>query len=200
MAAGAAAASLAALVVGIPALRISGPFLAVTTLAFAVTSAQYFLSPLYFPWLKPTDTLPQISVFGRVPLDSDRQMYFLCLFALIVVLTAVRSLRASHSGRAMVAGQENRLAAQSFAIDTTRSHLVAFAVSGAIAGLAGGLFVIQQQGYSAGEFSALHGLQFFTMVVIGGLGSPPGAVPGAAYVSRRPYLPPPGRCLLPPGA
>lgn len=200
LAIGAAAASAAAFVVGIPALRISGPFLAVTTLAFAVASAQYFLSPLYFPWLKPTDAFPQLSVFGRIPLDSDRQMYFLCLFALVVVLTAVRGLRASQAGRAMIAGQENRLAAQGFAIDTTRTHLVAFAVSGAIAGLAGGLFVIQQQGYSVGEFSAVQGLQFFTMVVIGGLASLPGAVLGAVYVYGVQYLLPPGWSVLATGA
>jgi len=200
LAIGAAVASVAAFVVGIPALRISGPFLAVTTLAFAVTAAQYFLNPLYFPWLKATDQLPPLSVFGRVALNSDRQMYFLCLFTLVVVLTAVRGLRASHAGRAMIAGQENRLAAQSFAIDTTRSHLAAFAVSGAIAGLAGGLFVIQQQGYAAGEFSALQGLQFFTMVVIGGLGSLSGAVLGAVYVYGVQYLLPPGWSLLATGA
>jgi branched-chain amino acid transport system permease protein len=200
MAAGAAAAGVAAFVVGIPALRISGPFLAVTTLAFAVTGAQYFLSPLYFPWLKPTEQLPSLSVFGRVALNSDRQMYFLCLLVLIAVLTAVRGLRASHAGRAMVASHENRLAAQAFAIDTTRTHLVAFTVSGAIAGLAGGLFVVQQQGYSAGDFSALQGLQFFTMVVIGGLGSLPGAVLGAVYVYGAQYLLPPGWSLLATGA
>ncbi|HXA27956.1 MAG TPA: ABC transporter permease [Candidatus Angelobacter sp.] len=197
---GAAAASAAAFVVGIPALRISGPFLAVTTLAFAVAGAQYFLSPLYFPWLKPTDTLPKLSVFGRVALSSDRQLYFLCLVALVVVLTAVRGLRASHAGRAMVASQDNRRATQAFAIDTTRSHLVAFAVSGAIAGLAGGLLVIQQQGYSAGNFTALQGLQFFTMVVIGGLGSLPGTVLGAVYVYGAQYLLPPGWSLLATGA
>lgn len=197
---GVTAAAVAAVIVGIPALRISGPFLAVTTLAFAVASAQYFLNPLYFPWLRPTDQLPQLSIFGRVPLDSDRQLYFLCLFALIVVLTAVRGLRASHAGRAMIASQENRLAAQSFGIDTTRAHLVAFAVSGAIAGLAGGLFVIQQQGYAATNFSALQGLQFFTMVVIGGLGSLSGVVLGAVYVYGVQYLLPPGWSLLATGA
>lgn len=200
MAAGAAAASVAAFVLGIPALRIRGPFLAVTTLAFAVTAAQFFLNPLYLPWLKPTDQLPMLNLFGRVALDSDRSVYFLCLMALIVVLTAVRGLRSSHAGRAMIAARDNPAAAQSVAIDTTRSHLVAFAVSGAIAGLAGGLFAVQQQGFAAGEFTALQGLQFFTMVVIGGLGSLSGAVLGAVYVYGVQYLLPPGWSLLATGA
>ena len=200
MAAGAAAAAIAAFAVGIPALRIRGPFLAVTTLAFAVTAAQYLLNPLYFPWLKPTDQLPTLNVFGRIALDSDRSVYFLCLVALVVVLTAVRGLRSSHAGRAMIAARDNHQAAQSVAVDTTRSHLVAFAVSGAIAGLAGGLFVIQQQGFAFGEFTALQGLQFFTMVVIGGLGSLSGAVLGAVYVYGVQYLLPPGWSLLATGA
>jgi len=198
--AGIAAAALAAFVIGIPALRIRGPFLAVTTLAFAVAAAQYFLNPLYFPWPHAFDYLPRLVLFGRVALDSDQRLYFLSLFALIVTLTAVRGLRSSHAGRAMIAGQENASAARAFGIDTTRTHLVAFAVSGAIAGLAGGLFVIQQGSYAFGSFAALQGLQFFTMVVIGGLGSLPGAVIGAVYVYGVQYLLPPGWSLLATGS
>jgi branched-chain amino acid transport system permease protein len=192
LAIGALVAGVIAVIIGIPALRISGPFLAVVTLAFAVTSANYFLIPRYFPWFDPTDAINRPALFGKISIFSDRQMYFVCLVALVVVLAAVRGLRNSHAGRAMIAGKENRLAAQSFAIDTTRVNLVAFAVSGTIAGLAGGLFVIHQQAYNFGSFNAEEGLQFFTMVVIGGLGSIPGAVLGAVYVYGAKYLLPPG--------
>src|SRR5207244_6071225 len=80
------------------------------------------------------------------------------------------------------------------------TSLVAFAISGIIAGLAGGLFVIQQQGFQFGAFNAEQGLQFFTMVVIGGLGSLPGAVLGAVYVYGVQYLLPPGWSVLATGA
>jgi len=192
LAAGAVVAGLCAVVLGIPALRVSGPFLAVVTLAFAVTSADYFLVPKYFPWFAPTKEIGRPNLFGRVSIATDRQMYFVCLVGLAMVLTAVRALRNSHAGRAMIAGRENRLAAQSLAIDTARLNLVAFAVSGALAGLAGGLFVIHQQAYHFGAFNAGSGLQFFTMVVIGGLGSIAGAVLGAIYVYGVQYLLPPG--------
>jgi branched-chain amino acid transport system permease protein len=192
LAIGALVAGAIAVIIGIPALRISGPFLAVVTLAFAVTSANYFLVPRYFPWFDPTDSINRPALFGKIAIFSDRQMYFVCLVALALALAAVRGLRNSHAGRAMVAAKENRLAAQSFAIDTTRVNLVAFATSGAIAGLAGGLFVIHQQAYNFGAFNAEEGLQFFTMVVIGGLGSIPGAVLGAIYVYGAKYLLPPG--------
>lgn len=200
LAAGMVVAGLAALVVGIPALRISGPFLAVTTLAFAVTSANYFLVPSYVHWFAPTAPLPTLSLFGRITLATDRQMYYFCLVALAIVVTAVRTLRNTHAGRALIAGKENRLAAQAFALDTTRANLIAFMTSGMIAGLAGGLFVIQQQAFNAGAFNAEQGLQFFTMVVIGGLGSLTGAILGAIYVYGVQYLLPPGWSVFATGA
>jgi len=200
LAAGALVAAAFAVIIGIPALRIRGPFLAVVTIAFAVTSADYFLVPKYFPWFDPSGTVPRLSLFGRISIDSDRQMYYLCLVALALVLTAVRGLRNSHAGRAMIAGKENRLAAQAFAVDTTRTNLVAFALSGAIAGFAGGLFVIHQQAYNFGSFNAEQGLVFFTMLVIGGLGSLPGAVLGAVYVYGVQYLLPAGWSVFATGA
>jgi branched-chain amino acid transport system permease protein len=200
LAAGMLVAGAAAFIIGLPALRISGPFLAVTTLAFAVTSASYFLVPQHFPWFAPTEPLPSLSLFGRIRLATDKQMYYFCLVALAVVITSVRTLRNTHAGRALIAGKENRLAAQAFAIDTTRTNLAAFTTSGMIAGLAGGLFVIQQQGFHAGAFSAEQGLQFFTMVVIGGLGSLLGAVLGAVYVYGVQYLLPPGWSVFATGA
>jgi branched-chain amino acid transport system permease protein len=197
---GAAVAGACAVIIGIPALRISGPFLAVVTLAFAVTSANFFLVPKYFPWFAPSGLLPQFTLFGRVVLASDRSLYYLCLVALAAVLTAVRGLRSAHAGRAMVAAKENRLAAQSMAIDTTRLSLVSFGISGAVAGLAGALFVIHQRAYNFHSFSAESGLQFFTMVVIGGLGSVPGAVLGAVYVYGVQYLLPAGWSVFATGA
>jgi branched-chain amino acid transport system permease protein len=193
-------AGAAAFIIGLPALRISGPFLAVTTLAFAVTAANYLLIPRHFPWFDVTDSLTPPAVFGRIEIASDRQMYYFCLVWLAIVATAVRTLRQTHAGRALIAGKENRLAAQSFAIDTTRTNLVAFTVSGVIAGLAGGLFVIQQQGFTAGAFNAEQGLQFFTMVVIGGLGSLLGGVLGAFYVYGVQYFLPPGWSIFATGA
>ncbi|HUC37336.1 MAG TPA: ABC transporter permease [Acidimicrobiales bacterium] len=200
LACGALVAGVVAVVIGIPALRISGPFLAVVTLAFALTSANYFLIPRFFPWFDPQKSIPPHTLFGRIHIASDREMYFFCLFFLIAILVALSTLRKTHAGRAMIAAKENRLATQSFGMSTVRLNLVAFAVSGAIAGLAGGLFVVQQQAYSFGAFPAESGLVFFTMVVIGGLGSIPGAVLGAVYVYGAQYLLAPGFQELATGA
>jgi branched-chain amino acid transport system permease protein len=181
-----------AVLMGIPALRVSGPYLAVVTLAFAVTSSNYFLVPRYFKWLDPTVPLWRPPLFGRIAIGSDREMYFVCLVFLVLVLVAARTLRASHAGRAIVAAKENRLATESVGLNTVKLNLVAFAISGVIAGLAGGLYVVQQQGFNFSAFDPYSGLLFFTMVVIGGLGSIPGAVLGAIYVYGAQYLLKPG--------
>jgi len=190
--AGAAVAAVCALILGVPALRISGPFLAVVTLALAVTSQNYFFVQKFFPWFIPQNEISRLPVFGRVAIGSDREYYIVCLVALAVVLAGARSLRNSHAGRAMVAANDNPLATRSFAINTTRLHLMAFAISGLLAGLAGGFFMVLEQTFSAGSFGAQQGFNFFLMVVIGGLGSLPGAVLGAVYVYGVQYLLPSG--------
>src|SRR5436305_1717312 len=129
LAAGALVAAAFAVIIGIPALRIRGPFLAVVTIAFAVTAANYFLVPKYFPWFDPTGVIPRLSLFGRISISSDREMYYLCLVALAAVLTAVRGRRNSQAAPAMIAGSENRLAAHAFAIATTPPNPVALAPS-----------------------------------------------------------------------
>jgi branched-chain amino acid transport system permease protein len=192
LAVGAGVAGAAALILGVPALRISGPFLAVVTLALAVTSQNYFFIQKYFPWFVPNNELSRIPIFGRIAVGTDRQFYVVCLVALAVVLAGVRALRNSHAGRAIVASNDNPQATQSFAINTARLHLMAFAISGVLAGLAGGLFVVLEQSFSSGSFSAQDGFNFFLMVVIGGLGSLPGAVLGAVYVYGVQYLLPTG--------
>jgi branched-chain amino acid transport system permease protein len=199
--AGALVAGVVAVVIGIPALRISGQMaLGVVTLAFGVTSASYFLVPQYMGWFASNIAIDRPHLFGRIATDSDQQMYYVVLFVLAASLAAVRGLRNSNAGRAMIAGQDNRFATQSFAINTTRVNLVAFAISGTIAGLAGGLYTIQQVGFNPAGFSAEDGLTFFMMVVIGGLGSIPGAVLGAIYVYGAQYLLPPGWDVMASGA
>ena len=190
--AGMAVAGLVATVIGIPALRISSQqYLGVVTLAFALVAAEYFLVQQYFPWFIPSG-VPRPPLFGRIAIGTDRQMYFVCLVVLAMILTAIGTLRRSHVGRSLLAAKDNRLAAQSIGLGTTKLNLVAFGVSGAIAGLAGGMFVVLQTDYNFGSFSADQGLTFFSMVVIGGLGSIPGAVLGSIYVYGCQYLLPGG--------
>jgi branched-chain amino acid transport system permease protein len=179
--AGVAVAGLVSLVLGLPALRIKGLFLAVTTLAFAVTSATFFLQERYVPWFIER-RIERPTLFGRIPLETDRQMYWFALAVLLLVIFGVQGLRASRTGRALIATRDNEQAAQAVTIPTMRVKLTGFVISGALAGLAGGVYVLHQRGLHSDAFGAEVSLRLFSMVVIGGLGSLPGAVLGAIYV------------------
>jgi branched-chain amino acid transport system permease protein len=199
MLAGTVVAALVALVIGLPALRIRGPFLAVTTLAFAVTSATYFLAGRYFPWFIESH-IDRPALLGRLPLQQEWQMYLLCLAGLVVVILGVRGLRRSFTGRALIAVRDNETAAEAATLPSTRLKLVAFVISGAIAGFAGALYVLHQRGLNTDSFNADVSIRLFSMVVIGGLGSLPGAVLGAVYVRGVEFFLPPAYALLASGA
>ncbi|HVT76646.1 MAG TPA: hypothetical protein VHD87_06415 [Acidimicrobiales bacterium] len=188
-----------AFLIGLPALRITGPFLAVTTLAFAVTSFSYFLVARYFSWFVP-DHVDRPPLWDRFSIDKDWQMYYVCLAGLVLSLYAVQRLRRSRTGRALLATRDNFQASQSVAIDTTRVKLAGFAISGALAGLAGSLYVIHQYGFKTDSFSPDVSLRLFSMVVIGGLGSVPGAVLGAVYVRGTEFYLSGGYALIASGA
>ena len=179
--AGMLVASAAAVIVGLPALRVRGPFLAVTTLAFAVTTATYFLNVRYFDWFVPDEVPPPV-LWERVDLGEGWVRYEACLVGLLLAMVAARNLRSSRIGRALIAVRDNEAAAATVTIDATRAKLLAFALAGAFAGFAGSLYVVLQGGIFADAFDAEVSVRLFSMVVIGGLSTIPGAVLGAAYV------------------
>jgi branched-chain amino acid transport system permease protein len=199
MIAGILVSAVVALIIGLPALRISGPFLAVTTLAFAVTSASYLLEDRYFPWFIQ-DSIERPTLWERIPMDTSWKVYYFCLGALVVAVVFVRNLRRSRTGRALIAVRDNQLAAESVSIDTTKLKLLGFVLSGALAGFAGAVYALHQNGVFTGSFDAEVSVRLFSMVVIGGLGSLPGAILGAAYVRGAEFFLSGGWALVASGA
>jgi branched-chain amino acid transport system permease protein len=187
MLAGAVAGAAVSMVLGLVALRVTGFFFAVTTLGFAVAVPSFFLNRRYFSWLV-LDEFSRVQrpmLLERFDLTQESTFYWFSLLLLGIVIVAVRSLRASRVGRVLIAVRDNEKAAQSYGISQARAKLMTFAISGMIAGLAGALYTIQQQvdpGSSANAYAPGASLQVFSMVVIGGLGSVPGALLGAIYV------------------
>ncbi|TMK83399.1 MAG: branched-chain amino acid ABC transporter permease [Actinobacteria bacterium] len=174
--AGAAGAAVAMLV-GLPALRIRGLFLAVTTLAFAVALDSYFLNPVHFRnWIPQEVNRPVL--WRRFPLESERAMYFLCLGFLVVAILVALGVRRARSGRALLATRDNSRAAGAMAVPTTASKLSGFVLSGVIAGVAGGLHVMILHGARVGTYQPVSSLEVFSMAVIGGMGSVGGALLG----------------------
>ena len=178
---------VAALLVGIPALRIQGLFLAVATLAFAVPVSTYLLNSRYFPTLNPSHFERPV-LLQRFNLDEPLTFYFVCLGALLMSFALARNFRRSRVGRAVMAVRDNERGAAAYAISPVRAKLTAFAFSGALAGLAGGLYGVALRGIPFNGFDPLASVEVFTAVVVGGLGSLPGALLGAAYVEGAQYF------------
>jgi ABC-type branched-subunit amino acid transport system ATPase component/ABC-type branched-subunit amino acid transport system permease subunit len=184
--AGLVGAAVAALI-GLPVLRRRGLTLAVITLAFSLATTAWVLNPRIFgdgtrfDWLPPS-RVERPDLFGVVNVRSETGYYFLCLAALALVVIAVLGIRRSRTGRVLVAIRENEQAASAYGVNPRRTTLGAFAISGFLAAFAGALFVHHQNGLQLDSYTAGESLVVFAMVVIGGLGSIPGALLGALFV------------------
>src|SRR5437868_8117231 len=175
----------AGVLVGLPALRMTGVYLTIATLAFAL-----IIQEIFSRWDRVTGGLKGKPVdkpvlFG-VSLASDLAFYFLCLAVLIGALWLTANLLRAPTGRAWVAIRDSDIAAQSMGVNRARYKTLAFAYSAALMGVAGALFA-HKVGFLAPDiFSVLLSIQFLLMVVVGGLGSLHGALFGAAFVALLP--------------
>lgn len=174
-----AIAAAVALIIGLPALRVQGLFLAVLTAVFAFAFSAFILDKSLSDWLIP-DTVERPSLF-LIDFEDGRSMYYLTIAALIGTIVVVRNLRRSRLGRVLIGMRENEPNLQSFGISATRAKLTAFAISGAIAGFAGAIFAAQQRAVSPEQFSGFENVQVFIVAVLGGLGSLIGPLLGSGY-------------------
>jgi branched-chain amino acid transport system permease protein len=201
------AGALAAVLIGLPALRIQGLFLAVTTLAFALTVEAFVLHREFFGWLLPDPgrfveppalwgkldlgSSQEVSVLGAYHFDvgNEQKLYYVGLVLLVAVGLCARSLRRLRTGRVLIGTRDNSRVVQAFGISPSSARLVAFALSGFIAGLGGMLLAYQQASVDQATFGANESVKALVMVVIGGIGSLPGAVLGVVFVLGVPLLP-----------
>ena len=170
-----------AVLIGLPALRLSGLTLAVTTLGFAVVAPGWLFSE---PWFGEPGNIsvgpPHVPGIGL--LDTQLRVYYTSLVALGLALAATAALRRSRSGRLIVAVRDNERAAAAFGVPPTVVKLSTFALSGFLASAAGVLWAAAWRNVSDQLFGAHESLLVLAIPVIGGLGSLPGAVLGAAFV------------------
>ena len=179
------AGAAVAVVVGLPALRVKGLFLGVTTLAFALTAGSWFFSWEIF---RSTSAIRRPIMFGIWDVSAEKDFYFICFAALLLSLWVGSNLRKARFGRVLIAQRDNEKGAQSLGVRVTYAKLGAFAASGFMAAVAGALYAYHQQQLRADRFPAEISLLIFSMVVIGGMGSLSGAVLGAAYVRGTQYF------------
>lgn len=177
------------LLLGIPALRIKGLYLAIITLAFALACEVYLFKGSFI-----SGSTTGITVDGPMlgPLDLDdidgRGLFPFALACLLASIWVARNLADTRTGRAFFAARENERAATVLGIDLRVYRLIAFAVSGGIAALGGMVFALNQGLISNENFLTSTSLVLVSMVVIGGLGSVEGAVLGAFVIFGLPEL------------
>ena len=172
-----AVGAIAAVLIGLPALRIRGLYLAVTTIAFAVALDSYFLNPVNFPNLVPDRVLRPV-LWKRFALESQWATFYVCLASLGLAVLVVRAVRRSRAGRVVLGTRDNERAAAAFAVPTARVKLQTFVLAGCLAGLAGALYVVVLGGAGQGTFKPNMSIEVFSFAVIGGLGSVSGAISG----------------------
>jgi branched-chain amino acid transport system permease protein len=181
LAIGLALAALAGMALGLAALRIGGHYLAMVTITF-----QTIFSLVLINWVSFThgpDGVPNIgrpAPFGHA-LD-DGAYLALSILALTCVGLAVLALPDTRLGRAMRALRDNELAAGVVGVDTFRTKVVAFALSSVLGALGGGLFAGGFSYVSPDQFTFGESVVFLTMVLLGGVGSPFGAMLGTALL------------------
>ncbi len=181
--------AITTMAVGIPSLRARGLAFAVATLAFSLATSSYLLgsggSPIHS--FVPHGAIARTHVLGILSVDTETKFYVLVLVVLGLTILMLRSLRSSRIGRVLIGVRDNERAAQALSVGTRPALMIAFATSGFFAGMAGALFVLQQRALDPANFEPGAGLQVFSMVVVGGLGSIGGAVLGAMYVKGIQY-------------
>ena len=194
MVAATAVGVVTAVIVGLPALRVRGLFLAVTTLAFAVASASWLFQQDFFTggtsFPRPAD--PPVLDLGPIHIDfaaSRRNYYFLCLVSLAVVAAVVARLRRTGIGRSWIAVRDNEEMAAASTVSPTRMKLAAFGVAGGIAAYSGGLLVTLVPSLQPDSlFRASESIIVVATAIIGGLGSVAGPILGALWIRGIPQI------------
>ncbi|HEV7866022.1 MAG TPA: ATP-binding cassette domain-containing protein, partial [Acidimicrobiia bacterium] len=181
MAASAAAGAAVAVLIGLPAFRVKGMFLAVTTLAFAVAMESYLVNPTNFPrWIPGSYDRPVL--WKHIDLRGERPMYYLCLAALLAVVLVVHTTLRTRTGRVLRATRDNVRAASAMAVPTARVQLTGFVLAGVIAGVAGALHATLLRGVGYQTYPVATSVLVFSMAVIGGISSLGGTLIGVAFV------------------
>jgi len=168
--------------VGFPALRLSGIYLVIATIAFG-----FIIEEVAARWESVTNgndgmRIKQIELFGFAVSRDGYSFYYLCLGLLILVLVLALNLLRSPTGRAFIAIRDSETAAQSIGINLSVYKVVAFSISAGMTGLAGCLYAHKMSFISPEMFTLLLSLEFVIVILIGGVGSLHGAVLGSIFV------------------
>lgn len=187
LAASAGLSAAVGVVVGLPALRVKGIYLAVATLAFG-----FIVEEVMARWEHVTGGNAGLSVkapamFGWTA-SSAPAFYLVVLAVCLIVTLAVLNLLRSSTGRAFIAIRDSEISAQSMGIHLARYKTMSFALSAAIVGVAGALYAHKLRFISPEQFGIAQSIDLLLLVVVGGLGSVHGAFFGAIFLITMPQF------------
>lgn len=172
---GGAIAALCGLVIGLPALRLKGDYLAIVTLGFGEIVKSIFQNT-------STETFG-----GALGLDTpryDKEHLFIFAFVLVLItLAVIQNLMRSKHGRAITSIRDNEIAARATGINVTRYKLMAFMVSAFFAGIAGVLYSFSNYKIQSSKFGYNYSIEILVMVVLGGIGSINGSIIAATLIT-----------------
>jgi branched-chain amino acid transport system permease protein len=173
------------IIVGLPALRLKGIYLAIATLAFNV-----IVEEIITRWESVTGgnsgkQLKPIEMFGQ-KLASGESFYYLCLALAVLSCLALMNLLRSPTGRAFVAIRDSEVSASCLGVNLARYKTMSFALSAAFTGIGGALYAHKVTFISPEQFTLIQSIELVTIVIIGGIGSLHGAVLGAAFIIMLP--------------
>lgn len=172
---GAAVAALCGIIIGIPALRLRGDYLAIVTLAFGEIVKSIF------------QNTSDATFGGALGLDTprfDKKYLFIIAFLLVLVtLAVVQNFIRSKHGRAVTAIRDNEIAAKASGINVTKYKLLAFIMSATFAGIAGVLYSYSNYTVQSAKFGYNYSIEILVMVVLGGMGNINGSIIAAALIT-----------------
>jgi branched-chain amino acid transport system permease protein len=179
---------------GLPALRLDGHYLALATFALGVALPQLLKYKHLEEWtggvqgiviMKPDS--PIDSLFG-LKINPDRWLYFFTLLITVIMFVLAWNLLRGRIGRALIAIRDQPIAAASMGIDTSLYKSLAFGVSAAFTGVAGGLGAVVVAFVAPDSFTVFLSITLMVGMVIGGIASISGAIFGALFVQFIPNV------------
>ena len=169
---------------GLPALRLSGVYLALATFALATAMPQLLKLHYFEPWtggVQGLVTSKPDAPFG-LPISPDTWLYYLTLALSLAIYAAAANLLSSRTGRAMMAIRDNEIAASAMGVDIALYKTLAFGISAAITGIAGALGAIAVQFVAPDGYTFQLSIALFLGMVVGGVGWLPGSIAGSAFI------------------
>ena len=181
---------LSGVLLGIPVLKMRGDYLAIATLGFGEIIRILVISDFLRPWLggaQGIKAIPKASVFGFA-LAQPQYIYYLILAGCILVVFISLRLKDSRMGRAWMAMREDEDVAQAMGINLVATKLLAFATGAGFSALSGAIFASKLGSVYPHSFSVFISINIICLIIVGGMGSIPGVIVGAAALVGLPEL------------